>query len=375
MWLRLTQSWHTVARSIDAWPAWVALSLGTGLALLAWLVPGALVIVPLLLVAAGALASTAQPLAVTVEELTAPPGTLARKYQFDVVTLDERGKLKDRRRGSARGWAERLPGGVLLAMVEVPGGTFLMGSPESEAGRQHSEAPQHRVTVPAFAIGRYPVTQAQWRAVASLPEVERRLEDSPSRFRFRGGSRPVEQVSWHDTVELCARLTKASGRVYRLPSEGEWEYAARAGTTTPFHLGATITPEWVNYDGNFPYASAQHGRDRERTTRVGALPRRVWPSGRGTVANAFGLCDVHGNVWEWCQDMWHDNYDRASADGSAWESGGDANRRVLRGGAWYADARNCRSAVRDRNGPENGNRDVGFRVVCAVSRTQKPGAL
>ncbi|NEO21280.1 MAG: formylglycine-generating enzyme family protein, partial [Moorea sp. SIO4A5] len=126
-------------------------------------------------------------------------------------------------------------------MVAIPEGSFIMGSPETEEGHTNDESPQHRVTVTSFFMGKYPVTQAQWQAVAALPQVNRELEPDPS--HFKGKNRPVEQVSWYDAVEFCERLSQYTKRPYRLPSEAEWEYACRAGTTTPFHFGETITTD------------------------------------------------------------------------------------------------------------------------------------
>lgn len=184
-------------------------------------------------------------------------------------------------------------------------------------------------------MGMFPVTQAQLRAVSSLPPVSIALPPDPS--HFKGGSRPVESVSWRDGQELIARLSRRTGRKYCLPSEAQWEYACRAGTTTPFHFGPTITTSLVNYDGNYPYGNAPRGRYREQTTPVGSFQ---W-------ANAFGLYDMHGNVWEWCEDPWRANYEGASNnDGGSWVFGGGEGRRVIRGGYWDCNARHCRSASR-----------------------------
>ncbi|MFM6071877.1 MAG: formylglycine-generating enzyme family protein, partial [Dolichospermum sp.] len=168
--------------------------------------------------------------------------------------------------------------------------------------------PQHEVTIKPFSMGKYPITQAQWQAVAALPQVNQELKPNPS--RFKGAKRPVERVSWHDAVEFCARLSNHSQRPYRLPSEAEWEYACRAGTITPFHFGETITTELANYNGNNTYGDGPKGVYRGETTEVGSFK----------IANEFGLYDMHGNVWEWCQDDWHNNYEGAPTDGSAWIS-------------------------------------------------------
>ena len=201
-----------------------------------------------------------------------------------------------------------------------------------------SGSEQHEVTIADFFIGKYPITQAQWRAVAALPEVERSLEPDPS--NFKGDNRPVESMTWEDAVEFCARLTAKTGRTYRLPSEAEWEYACRAGTTGPFHFGETITPDLANYDGNYTYGDGPKGRYRNKTTPVGQFP-----------ANAFGLYDMHGNVWEWCQDHYHSDYIGAPTDGSAWVSGGDSSRRMLRGGSWLRLSRGLPVCVSLRQDP------------------------
>ncbi|MEO0804613.1 MAG: formylglycine-generating enzyme family protein, partial [Cyanobacteria bacterium J06642_2] len=272
---------------------------------------------------------------------------------------------------------ETLSQGVSLDLVAVPGGEFVMGSPNAETGRdwygQWAESlkgvnveAQHKVKVPAFLMGKYPVTQAQWRAVSALPKVSQDLEADPS--NFKGDQRPVEQVSWDAAVEFCQRLSRHSGREYRLPSEAEWEYACRAGTSTPFHVGETITTDLANYRGTdwtyeghtYPghYDDGPKGEYREQTTDVGSFP-----------ANGFGLYDMHGNVWEWCLDHWHENYEDAPTDGSVWPEGGEASLRLLRGGSWYVNPDVCRSANRFRYARDYRGSDVGFRVVCADSWT------
>jgi formylglycine-generating enzyme required for sulfatase activity len=238
-----------------------------------------------------------------------------------------------------------------LQMVLVPGGKFLMGSPDGEPERFDNEDPQHEVTVPQFFMGRYPITQAQWKAVAALPKANRSLEKDPS--HFKGNDLPVDSVSWNDAVEFCARLEKHTKRPYRLPSEAEWEYACRAGTKTPFCFGKTITTEVANYDG-------QKGEDRERTTPVNDFG----------IANAFGLSDMHGNVWEWCADPYHENYNGAPTDGQPW-SGKNEERElhVLRGGSWVTFPGGCRSACRVRCAPHVSDSHGGFRVCCSSPRS------
>lgn len=251
---------------------------------------------------------------------------------------------------------------VSLIMVQIPDGEFMMGSPDDEADRSGSEGPQHRVHVPEFWMGQYPVTQQEWRIVAEYPKVNRVLRLAPS--RFRGTRLPVENVSWYEAVEFCDRIRQRTGFNYRLPTEAEWEYACRAGTVTPFHFGETITTELANYAGtgggssSGSYGDGPQGVYRGKTTSVDLF--------EGT--NQFGLFDMHGNIWEWCQDHWHKNYDDALTDGSAWVDAVDSNRkpRILRGGSWSDNPTLCRSAYRYHNDPVNRVDFIGFRVVLAL---------
>ncbi len=251
---------------------------------------------------------------------------------------------------------EDLGNGITLEMVKIPGGEFWMGSPEVEEGSYNDERPRHKVRVSPFLMGKYPVTQAQWRAVVNLPQVERHLNPDPS--YYKGDNRPVEKVSWDDAVEFCQRLARQTRNDYRLPSEAEWEYACRAvtsplfkggqgGSYPPFHFGETIAPSLANY------IQAKRGR----TTTVG----------RFQVVNAFGLYDMHGNVWEWCEDDWHDSYQDAPTDGTVWLSG-DSSNKVVRGGSWSIDPEDCRSATRFDDTRDDRFSSIGFRVVCVVPR-------
>jgi formylglycine-generating enzyme required for sulfatase activity len=313
----------------------------------------------------------AKPLAPTVV-LTPPPNVVTptlplQTFEFEVVTLkitEYKQEItgykgffnktpivnktpvieSDKSRKQAEYYAENLGGGVILEMVAIPGGTFMMGSPETEEERYDSESPQHRVTVAPFFMGKYPITQEHYEAV---------MGNNPS--DFKGKKRPVEQVSWDDANEFCQKLSQKTGKKYRLPSEAEWEYACRAGTTTPFHFGETITTDVANYNGNYTYASAPKGVYRQKTTDVGSFP-----------ANNFGLYDLHGNVWEWCADIWHENYNGAPSDGSIWESGGDNTQRLLRGGSWCILPRNCRSADRYGDNPDSRDDIIGFRLVLSA---------
>ena len=250
---------------------------------------------------------------------------------------------------NANYFGEDLGNGVILEMVSIPGGTFIMGSPENEEGYRSSQSPQHEVTVPPFFMGKYPVTQQQWRVVAALPKDKIDLKSDPS--YFKGDNLPVECVSWNDAQEFCARLSRMANKTYRLPSEAEWEYACRGGTTTPFYCGETISTDLANYDGNYTYGQGQKGEYREKTTEVGKFP-----------ANPFGLYDMCGNVWEWCEDGWHENYINAPTDGSAWTSL-STKYMLLRGGSWYRGAGYCRAAFRGRFSRDDRYSYYGFRVV------------
>jgi formylglycine-generating enzyme required for sulfatase activity len=277
------------------------------------------------------------------------------RLNFNFVALLGNGKIKERKNGQAYYFTESLGGEIALDLIFAPGGVFQMGSPFNEPRRESNEGPAHNVTVPSFYIGRFEITQGQWQTVANWPRVERDLSTMPS--FFQGYDLPVEQISWDEAIEFCRRLTVQTGRPYRLPSEAEWEYACRAGNRAPFAFGDSITPEVANFNGQFPYSSTPKGLNRGKTTPVGSTD----------VANGFGLYDMHGNVWEWCQDIWHDNYEGAPTDGSAWEKGGDSSRRVLRGGSWYHPANNCRSASRMKSSPNVRSHYFGFRVVVSAA--------
>ncbi len=268
-----------------------------------------------------------------------------------------------RKKSQAQYFTEDLGSNICLDMILIQGGKFLMGSPPDELERYDDESPQHSVTVPTFFMGRYPITQAQWRVVASLPQVNRELNPDPS--YFKGDNHPLETVSWYDAVEFCDRLSQYTHRTYRLPTEAEWEYACRAGTTTPFYFGETITAELANYDATETYGDGAKGGYREGTRLVNHFE----------IANAFGLCDMHGNVWEWCLDHWHDNYDGAPDDGSAWLTDDEGARRVRRGGSWDYHPRLCRSASRDFDYPDPVSITAfGIRVVCELPRSLLAGS-
>ncbi|NCR68700.1 MAG: formylglycine-generating enzyme family protein [Microcystis aeruginosa LL11-07] len=250
-----------------------------------------------------------------------------------------------------------------------------MGCPEGENGDE-DERPQHPVSVESFLMGQTPITQEQWAVVAGWEKVVEYLNPDPSQFKG-DPRRPVEQISWRDAIEFCARLRRKTQKDYRLPTEAQWEYACRAGTTTPFYFGETLSTELANYDGNYTYGPGSKGEYREGTTPVKSFP-----------ANAWGIYDMHGNVYEWCLDPWHDSYqDKTQTDSEVWDEEQSAEqylldennviqllsnqrRRVLRGGSWYYDPRCCRCAFRGRYYPVlRLNYIDGFRVVCRFPRT------
>ena len=234
-------------------------------------------------------------------------------------------------------------------LVVVPSGSYRMGSPLGEEGRGNDEGPLHRVRIlEPFAVGVYEVTFREWDACRRAGGCSH----NPGDRGWGRGERPVIDVSWEDARAYVRWLSGETGKEYRLLSESEWEYVARGGTTGPFHFGLTISPEQANYNGDYAYGSGGKGRYRKRTELVGSFP-----------SNAFGLHDVHGNVWEWVEDCWHESYQGAPLDGSAWTSGGDCGRRVLRGGSWYYGPGFLRSA--DRSWYDSGYRVnyVGFRVA------------
>lgn len=277
------------------------------------------------------------------------PGT--QTFEFTTVMVDIQGKEISRRRGQAYYLTEDLGNGVTLEMVYIPGGIFLMGSPESKGKRYSNERPQHLVTVKPFLISKYPITQAQWREVAALSEVRQKLKLRPS--RQGGKSHPVTKISWHDAIEFCDRLSQKTGKNYRLPTEAEWEYACRAGTTTPFHFGETIRSDLANYDGTCTYHSEPQGINRAKFIQVGSF----------TFANAFGLFDMHGNVWEWCIDYWHENYNNAPNTGDGWLDSENNFNRVMRGGSWINEPFRCRSACRQICDVNHRSDNTGLRVV------------
>jgi formylglycine-generating enzyme required for sulfatase activity len=240
---------------------------------------------------------------------------------------------------------EDLGNGIELKLGYIPAGAAIVGSDEYD-----DERPIHQVTVDPFAIGIYPITQSQYCGI---------MGENPA--NFRGENLPVESVSWFDAMKFCDRLSQLTGHTYTLPSEVQWEYAARAGTNSKYHVGNIITTASANYNGEKLYGDTLPGIFRGRTTEVGSFP-----------ANPFGLYDIHGNVWEWCLDEWHGNYDGAPSNELAWL---DPDRlhhniaRVKRGGSWNYYACSCRSSFRCSNLAANLANTIGFRVVRILTAT------
>ena len=280
--------------------------------------------------------------------------------------------------GTEQYFSENLGHGLGLDLVFIPGGSFWMGTEDLEIERlvkeynwdgYRRERPQHKVNIASFFMGRCPITQAQWREVAGWEQIERGLASDPSKFKedyeeIDRWTRPVDSISWEEAREFCSRLTNRTKRQYRLPTESEWEYACRAGTTTSFHFGETISTELANYRGidnesfnwKGSYGRGSKGIYREQTTPVKYFK----------IANDFGLSDMHGNLFEWCEDDWRDNYEQAPHDGSAWLSEHSSNK-VIRGGSWALNPALCRSAFRYFFSHNAHYSNIGCRIVCVSS--------
>ena len=241
-------------------------------------------------------------------------------------------------------------------MVVIPAGEFLMGSPEDEENRREHEGPQHRaVILVPFALGKCAVTFDEFDHFVR----ENGYGHKPDDKDWGRGRRPAIDLSWRDAVAYCRWLSEETGHDYRLPTEAEWEYACRAGTTTPFHFGETISTDQANYDGGFIYGNGQKGKFRHQTMEVGQFP-----------ANAFGLHEMHGNVWEWCADRYENDAYEKYIDVYP-DMVGDMKScrgRVLRGGSWFNGPEDLRSASRDWDFSGNVDNGLGFRIARTLSR-------
>ena len=286
-------------------------------------------------------AAAASPLPLALSPLTVTTARLRREADRWQV---------DRQEVRVKACEVALGEGKSLRMIHIPAGDFLMGSPADEIDHASEEGPQHRAQLGGFLFGQTPVTQEQWAVVAAWPKQELDLQPDPS--FFKGAQRPVEQVRWEQAIEFCRRLSYRTSLFFTLPSEAQWEYACRAGSASPFAFGDTLTAELANYDARYIYGDGPKGEYRRQTMPVGLYP-----------ANAWGLQDLHGNVWEWCLDHWHVSYKGAPTDGSPLLSGDD-KLRVLRGGSWLDSPKYLRSACRYRIHPVFANYLVGLRVVC-----------
>jgi formylglycine-generating enzyme required for sulfatase activity len=256
---------------------------------------------------------------------SAPLSAEAEEVLVRQMRVNSSGRLE--RRGDRKVTLRRyeLRDGQVLEMIEVPAGSFTMGS-----GASAAEQPPHTVSVPAFQMSRYEITQRQWRAVARLPKVDVEISEDPS--YYEGDDRPVDSISWEDAVEFTKRLSAHTGQTYRLPTEAEWEYACRASTTSRFHVGDTLVPDAARYASG---GAAMRGGASEGTARVAD----VGPP------NDFGLYGMHGNLSEWCLDGWHNDYSGAPGNAVAWEVPGD-DQRVMRGGSWADGEERCRASSR-----------------------------
>jgi formylglycine-generating enzyme required for sulfatase activity len=286
-----------------------------------------------------AAARLAEPQSVAVQTPATPPPQAAPSGVVPLSPDRERAlKPKDVFKEFAKG----------PEMVVVPAGSFTMGSPAREEGRFDDEGPQHTVTIGRpFAVGRFAVTFDEWDACVADGGGN---GHKPSDQGWGRGRRPVINVSWEDATAYAAWLSRKTGKTYRLLSEAEWEYVARAGTTTPFWWGASISPKQANYDGNYTYGNGPKGEYRQRTLPVDSFDPNPW-----------GLYQVHGNVWEWTQDCWNGSYAGAPSDGSAWTTG-DCGRRVVRGGSWKFSPQYLRSACRSGFSTDFRVVNLGFRV-------------
>jgi formylglycine-generating enzyme required for sulfatase activity len=260
--------------------------------------------------------------------------------EFETPMLNEKGEIIARTRHTAEQFTEDLGNGLSLELILIPTGVFQMGSPRREGNPD--EQPQHLVKIKSVMMGKFLITQGQWKAImGKLPPC-----------RFQGDNLPAERVSWEDAQKFCQRLSKKTGRSYQLPSETQWEYACRAGTSTPFSFGETITVEVANFNGEHTFREEPRGFYFHSTNEVGKFP-----------PNAFGLYDMHGNLWEWCSDNWLDDYTSSPRDSGSYQNK-NSRDRVVRGGSWHEPPGLCRSAARLRALQSDADEFMGLRVVC-----------
>ena len=261
-------------------------------------------------------------------------------FHFETPTLNEKGAIIALTRHSAEQFTEDLGRSISLDMVVIPSGSFQMGSPRNLGNAD--EQPQHLVMIKSFVMSKFLIMQGQWKAImGNLPPC-----------RFKGDHLPVERVAWDDAQKFCRRLSKKAGRTYQLPSETQWEYACRAGTNSPFSFGETITVDVANFNGEHTFRDEPRGFYGHVTTAGGTFS-----------PNAFGLYDLHGNLWEWCADNWLDHYASSPRDSSSYQTK-DSPYRVARGGSWHEPPELCRSATRLRVLQSDADETIGFRVVC-----------
>jgi formylglycine-generating enzyme required for sulfatase activity len=276
-----------------------------------------------------------------------PPEPLY-SMDFSQTQVDPDGRVITRHPQQAVAYSEVLGPGNRIEMVQINPGVFEMGTVPNEPYFEALEGPRHQVQVGGLFISRFEVTQQQWEAVASLPRISEDLPLKPS--AFPGPDRPVESITWIQAKEFCARLSAKTGRLYRLPTEAEWEFACRAGTDTPFCFGETMNSALANYQATKPFAHEGKGQYRRETVSVGSLD----------AANYFGLMDVHGNVAEWCEDRFGEYQAEFIVDPTGAKTGND---RVVRGGSWRSYPWQCRSASRVGFHKDYRRNDIGFRIV------------
>ncbi|MEM7065831.1 MAG: formylglycine-generating enzyme family protein [Cyanobacteria bacterium P01_B01_bin.77] len=292
----------------------------------------------------------------TAADLMAPTGSPLRTSRVKTIQVDAAGQITSEKSITANYFDEpslrsRLSKILPLRMVNIPAGEFVMGSPPTEAQREEKEGPQRTIQVPRFYMGAFVITQRQYEAV---------MGNNPSYFTDDegkdGANLPIEQITWNEADTFCKELSQLTGRTYRLPSEAEWEYACRAGTTTPFYFGEKLTTDIANFFADFSFT--ENFEENYRNTPVAA--DSFWP-------NAFGLYNMHGNAYEWCADDYHDSYKEAPTDAQPWVSGNATASKVMRGGSWFNDTPFCRSASRDKNSQTGRSNSCSFRVVCEPS--------